>query len=108
MFILQCSEVETKPNIDFFVPSLENHRLPSTFTLNTWCKAFRGVMVTKLSRLSQKLVILCPGWQKAIQLAIHSPNEEFRIFWLCLCMCAAPTTISQPVPSLFQRELDAL
>jgi hypothetical protein len=65
-------------------------------------------MVTKLTRLSQKIVILCPGWQKAVQLAICSPNDEFQNLWFCLCMCASPTTITQPVSALFKKELDAL
>ena len=108
MFMLQCSEVETKPNTNFLflhwrITDCTQH---SHQTLGA--KQCRGVVVTKLTRLSQKIVILCPGWQKAIQLAIQSPNDEFRHFWLCLCKCAAPTTVSQPVPSLFKRELDAL
>lgn len=42
MFMLQCSEVETKPN-KFFVPSLDNRRLHSTFTPNTWCETVQGL-----------------------------------------------------------------
>lgn len=106
---LCCSVLRLKQNLtQIFCSFIRQSQIALNIHTKHLMRISVGVMVTKLTRLSQKIVILCPGWQKAVQLAIYSPNDEFRNFCLCLCMCAAPAAISQSVPSLFKRELDAL
>jgi hypothetical protein len=106
---LCCSVLRLKQNLtQIFCSFIRQSQIALNIHTKHLVRNSAGVIVTKLTRLSQKIVILCPGWQKAIQPAIHSPNDEFWNFWLCFCMCAAPATISQPVPSVFKRELDAL
>lgn len=75
---------------------------------NTWWKAVQRAVVTKLTGLSQKIVILCHWVAESYTTGLSQSKWWVRKLWLCFCMCAAPTTISQPVLSLFKMELDAL